>query len=271
MTSLLLSTLLLLPPMEQQALAASDPPAPTVNVKTFYEGVLTYKLHTTGCYVRTGPKAVERMKSAKALSEKDASFAPFKRTADVIALHKAVGVTVKPGATPEQVWEAARSIIDWHHKHARQDIDEYLAMMKADRPATSEDWPTIAQIARYYARKRELVYAACFSEAHLVFQLFRICGLPTEDFGIASARWVKAGDPKATPEHVYLGLRVSGDWYYIDPSAKLPPPYAKRASVGRSVGLPPGCDYAHPHSFVVVAGARFQAIPLLTPFFKHVP
>lgn len=246
-----------------QAAPTAQTLAPTIKVKTYYEGVLTYKMHPTGCYIRFGPAADKKVASAKSFSETDASFGPFRRTPEVLKLHKSIGVSVTAKATPEQVWEAARSILLWHEKYARHDNDKYRILMATGRPVKSEGWPTIEQIAHFYATHGDLPYAACFSEAHLVFQLFRVCGLPTEDFGIASARYVMNDDPKARPEHVYLGLRVAGDWYYIDPSAKPPPPYAKRASVGRSIGAPPGCDYAHPHEFVVVRGARFQAIPLL--------
>ncbi|MFO0965122.1 MAG: hypothetical protein U0793_05995 [Gemmataceae bacterium] len=65
--------------------------------------------------------------------------------------------------------------------------------------------------------------------------------------------------------HVYLGLRVGGDWYYIDPPAKRPRRMRSAPSVGGKIGEGPGCDYAHPNLFKVVAGARFQAIPLLEP------
>ncbi|MFO0965119.1 MAG: hypothetical protein U0793_05980 [Gemmataceae bacterium] len=264
MTSLMLNWLFL-PLLAADIPDAPGPAATPIAVKTFYEGVLAYKPHPTGCYVRGGPAAEKKVKVAKAMSDRDASFAPFKRTPAVIALHKTIGVSVTPKAPPEQVWEAARDVLKWFHEHARHDNDKYKDLTLMGRPAKSEGWPTVEQIARYHAAHGELAYAACFSEAHLVFQLFRVCGLPTEDFGIASARYVMKDDPKAKPEHVYLGLRVGGDWYYIDPSAKLPPPYLKRASVGRSIGVPPGCDYAHPHEFVVVQGARFQAIPLLAP------
>lgn len=268
MTALFFPLLLLVP----TELDASDPPlAPTITVKTFHEGMVTYRLHPTGCYVRTGTLADEKVKAAKKFSESDSSFAPFKRTPAVIALHRAIGVSVKHSAEPEEVWEAARGILKWFHGHAKHDNDKYFALMRSDRPAKSEGWPTIEQIARYNGTHGELAYAACFSEAHLVFQLFRVCGLPTEHFGIASARYAMKGDPKAKPEHVFLGLRVDGDWYFIDPSAKTPPPYTKRESVGRSIGLPPGCDYAHPHEFVLVAGARFQGIPLLAPLTRRGP
>lgn len=261
---------LLLSPLELDLPNGSDPPpAPTITVKTFYEGMVTYKLHPTGCYVRSGPKADERVKYNKAFSEKDSSFGPFKRTREVIALQAAIQVRVKRDAAPEEIWEAARSILKWMRKHARFDPDKYDVLIRAGRKPTKgslpRDWPSIEQIASYYAEHGELPYSACFSEAHLVFQLFRICGLPTEDFGIASSRWQKDEEGKQMREHVYIGLRVGGDWFYIDPGARLPPPYAKRASVGRKMGEGPGCDYAHPTLFKVVAGARFQAIPLLVP------
>ena len=47
---------------------ASDlPRPPTIAVKTFYEGTVTYKLHPTGCYVRAGVTASQ-------LSARDATM-----------------------------------------------------------------------------------------------------------------------------------------------------------------------------------------------------
>lgn len=235
--------------------------------RTLYDGEVAFGLHPSGGYVRRGREAAKWVKYNRDFVAKDASFGPFQRTAEVFALQRAIGVRVSREATPEQVWEAARRILKWHHEHAKYDPDKYDVLMNSGRSREqgAGGWPSIQQIAAYYADHQKLAYAACFSEAHLVFQLFRICGMPTEDFGIASAHYAKDREGTVMREHVYLGLRVGGEWHYIDPSAKLPPPYDRRASIGRQVGEGPGCDYAHPFSFKVVAGARFQAIPLLQP------
>lgn len=260
------------PPLLAGGLSAAvySPRPSQIVVQTLYDGNRTYRPHPSGGFVWSGPEAARRVQYNREFSEKDSSFRPFKRTREVIALHAAIHVRVKSDATPEEVWESARRILQWYGKHSKDDHEQYVALVRAGRrpePGSQSlgDWPSVSQIARYYAEHRVLPVSACFSQAHMVFQLFRVCGLPAEDFGIASARYAKDPEGKQMREHVYLGLRVGGDWYYIDPSAKLPAPYARRASVGRKVGQGPGCDYAHPFSFKVIAGARFQAIPLLEP------
>ena len=223
-----------------------------IMVKTLYEETIPYVLDVSGCYVRSGEEAEKWMEHDHKFSEKE--LGPFKETSEVLALRQAIGVRVGNNPKPEQVWESARSILNWMHTHGKHDNDKYRILSR-------EGWPKVETIAKYYAQNQQLTCAACFSLAHLAFQLFRICDLPTDSFGIATARY--NGEGKA-PSHVYLGLRVDGQWYYIDPSRRMPP-YTKLASVGRRMGQEPGCDYAHPREFKTVAGGKFKGIPLLEP------
>jgi hypothetical protein len=232
--------------------AESQPKPEKIIVKTYYEGNIPYVLHPSGCYVRSGNEAKKKMEYDRKFSEEE--LGPFKETDDVLSLRQAIGIRLENNSPPEQIWEAARSILNWMHAHGKPDNDKYRILSR-------EGWPKIETIASYYAQNQQLSWAACFSLAHLAFSLFRICDLPTDAFGIATARYKGKGE---APTHVYLGLRVDDQWYYIDPSGKMPP-YAKRASVGRRMGLEPGCDYAHPLEFKTVAGGKFKGIPLLEP------
>jgi len=221
-------------------------------VNTFYEGTIPYVLDPSGCYVRSGGEAEKWVEHDREFSEKE--LGPFRETPEVLALRQAIGVRVENNPKPEQVWETARSILNWMHTHGNYDNDKCRILSR-------EGWPKMETIAKYYAQNQQLAWAACFSLAHLAFQLFRISGLPTDSFGIATARY--NGKGKA-PTHVYLGLRVDGQWYYIDPSNRMPP-YTKLASVGRRMGQEPGCDCAQPREFKIVAGGKFKGIPLLEP------
>ncbi len=223
-----------------------------IMVKTLYEGTIPYVLDASGSYVRSGEEAEKWMEHDRKFSEKE--LGPFKETLEVLALRQAIGVRVGNNPKPEQVWESARSILNWMHTHGKHDNDKYRILSR-------EGWPKVETIAKYYVQNQQLAWAACFSLAHLAFQLFRICDLPTDSFGIATARY--NGEGKA-PSHVYLGLRVDGQWYYIDPSRRMHP-YTKLASVGRRMGQGPGCDYARPREFKTVAGGKFKGIPLLEP------
>ena len=232
--------------------AEPQPKQDKIKVNTFYEGTILYVLDASGSYVRSGEEAEKQVKSDLKFSEK--YLGTFKETPEVLSLRQAMGVRVENNPSPGQVWEAARSIVNWMHTHGKHDNDKYRILSR-------EGWPKVETIAKYYAQNQQLAWAACFSLAHLAFQLFRICNLPTDSFGIATARY--NGKGKA-PTHVYLGLRVDGQWYYIDPSSRMPP-YTKLASVGRRMGQEPGCDYAHPLEFKTVADGKFKGIPLLEP------
>lgn len=249
-----LSTILALAVFFSGALYAAEPqPNPEkIIVKTLYEGTIPYVLDPSGCYVRSGDEAKKWIEHDREFSEKE--LGPFRETPEVLSLRQAIGVRVENNPKPEQVWETARSILNWMHTHGNYDNDKYRILSR-------EGWPKMETIAKYYAQNQQLAWAACFSLAHLAFQLFRISGLPTDSFGIATARY--NGKGKA-PTHVYLGLRVDGQWYYIDPSNRMSS-YTKLASVGRRMGQEPGCDYAHPREFKTVAGGKFKGIPLLEP------
>ena len=252
-----LSTILALAVFCGGGLYAAEPqPKPEkIMANTLYEGTIPYVLDASGCYVRSGVGAEKQIESDRNFSEK--YLGPFKETPEVISLRQAMGVRVENNPKPEQVWEAARSILNWMHTHGKHDNDKYRILSR-------EGWPKIETIAKYYAQNQQVPWAACFSLAHLAFQLFRISGLPIDSFGIATARY--KGKGKA-PTHVYVGLRVDGQWYYIDPSRRMPP-YTNRTSVGRQMGQEPGCDYVHPKEFKTVAGGKFKGIPLLEPFPK---
>lgn len=223
-----------------------------IMVKTFYEGTIPYVLDASGCYVRSGETTEKQVKSDRDFSEK--VLGPFKETSEVIALRQAIGVGFSGNPNSEQLWDGARSIMDWMHTHGKHDNNKYKVLSR-------EGWPKVETIAEYYAQNRQLAWGACLSLAHLAFQLFRVSGLPTDSFGIATARY--NGKGKA-PTHVYLGLRVGGQWYYIDPSRRMPS-YTNRTSVGRQMGQQPGCDYAHPKQFKTVSDEKFKGIPLLEP------
>jgi len=223
----------------------------TLTVATLYEGDVPYVLHPSGCYVRTGAGAEKWMAADLRFSEE--FLGPFTETREVSALRRAIARATGDDPTPEEVWEAARGIINWLNAHDTGDAE-------ASRELMRDGWPVVEAIAAHYARHGELPVGTCFSRAHTVFQLFRVCNLPNEDFGIATACYEAQAGGGAT--HVYLGLRVNGRWYYIDPTRTVPP-YETRESVGRRMGLAGGCDYVHPRQFKTSAAASFRGIPLL--------
>jgi hypothetical protein len=185
---------------------------------------------------------------------------PIAPTPVVRRLRAAIGVKLPSNPSPVEVWEASRRVLNWLYFNIAPGHQGYIDIMDGG------GWPTADRIANYWGGEGKLAWAACFSKAHLAFQLFRIVGLPIDDFGIASAHY-KNAEGRTTPTHVYLGLRVGKEWFYIDPGTQRDiGDYAQRASVGGPLmqQYGPGVDYEHPYSFKTVGGpGRFIGVPLL--------
>jgi hypothetical protein len=115
-----------------------------------------------------------------------------------------------------------------HVGHVMHDDQEYCAVSSIDG-----EWPSILDYARYYAQHGNLVWAACFSRAHLFATLLGRMIYPRLRFGIAEAHRTENGaSPTAT--HVYVGVYVSDRWFYMDPTAvhsEVFPGFEQRKSV----------------------------------------
>lgn len=82
-------------------------------------------------------------------------------------------------------------------------------------------------------RRGEIVWAACFSKAHL-FATFLGRVLPRWHTTVVSAHHTDGGVPP-TASHVYVGVYLTNRWYYLDPTA-IPagplPGFNSRGSLG---------------------------------------
>ncbi len=216
------------------------------SLQTMYEGVVTY-LKFWSFWVRTGTPATEPV---------DYFFHDYESgSGPVVNLISAVGAATRWPRTEEEVWDRISTVWSWLGVNVRVDGAAYDALPAADR------WPSIDEFAAYYAAHQELVWAACFSKAHLFAMLLgRV--LPRWHVLIAEAHHTEGGAPP-TASHVYVGVYLTDRWYYLDPtfvdSGPLPD-FAHRSSVGGFETV----DYQHP----------FEAIPVpLSPLDKvpHLP
>ena len=227
--------------------------------ETFYEGVVPYVRTASGGLVRADQKTQAEIHRFRARIERF-GIQPIVETPAVRRLRATIGMTLPPDPTPEKVWQATREVLNWLYGSIAPGQQGYRDMMG------SAGWPRAERIADYWGRNGQLAWAACFSKAHLAFQIFRIVGLPVDDFGIASAHY-RDGEGRTTPTHVYLGLRVGKEWFYIDPGTERDlGPFSQRSSVGAPLmqRYGPGVDYKHPYSFRTVGGpGRFIGVPLL--------
>ena len=126
---------------------------------------------------------------------------------------------------------------------------------------SADTWPSILDYAAYYSSHGKLVWAACFSKAHLFVTLLGRMVYPRYRFGIAQAHHTENGAP-STASHVYAGVYVGERWYYLDPTA-IPfdnlPDFAHKASIGIFTSV----DYEHPYWFMPAPLAEFEHVPYL--------
>ena len=215
------------------------------SMNTMYEGQVTY-LKFWNFWVRVGTPATK---------PDDNFFHQYESgSGQVVKLISAVGAATHWPHTEEEVWGRISTVWTWLGANVQVDNAAYAALTAADR------WPSIEEFAAYYAAHNRLVWAACFSKAHLFATLLgRV--LPRWHVLIASAHHTEGGAPP-TASHVYVGVYLTDRWYYLDPtavSAGSLPTFAKR----KSVGIFKTVDYEHPFSAIPVPLSPLNQVPHL--------
>jgi hypothetical protein len=214
-------------------------------METMHEGSITY-LRFWNFWVRVGTPAE---------AATDYFFHDYETgAAEVFDLIAAVGAPTAWPPSEEEVWARISTVWDWLGANVRVDGAAYGALSAADR------WPSIAELAHYYHDHGELVWAACFSKAHLFANLLgRV--LPRWHTTIVSAHHTEGGAPP-TASHVYVGVYLTGRWYYLDPTAVYSSPLPDFAN-RHSVGLFATVDYQHPFSARPVPLSPLNHVPYL--------
>lgn len=215
-------------------------------METMYEGVVTY-VRRWNFWVRVGTPAEPAS---------DSIFHDYESGApEVRNLIAAVGAPTAWPRTEEEVWGRIATVWDWLGANVRVDNAAY-----GDLVSAAGRWPSIAELARYFDEHGELVWSACFSKAHL-FALLLGRVLPRWHTTIASAHHTEGGAPP-TASHVYVGVYLTGRWYYLDPTAVYAGPLPAFAD-RRSVGLFTKVDYPHPFSARPVPLSSLEQVPHL--------
>lgn len=176
--------------------------------------------------------------------------------ANIDTLLKAIGFPWKKAESEEVIWNRIGMLWKWLGAHAEVNNAEYATLL-----TVPDSWPSIAEYAAYYAAHGKLVWAACFSKAHLFATLLGRIVYPRFRFGIAEAHHTEDGAPP-TASHVYVGIYVADRWFYLDPTAVDPqsfPNFSQR----NSIGLFASVDYEHPYSFLPVPLSEFDGVPYL--------
>jgi len=214
-------------------------------METMYEGTVAYH-KLWNFWVRVGTPADEPT---------DDFFHNYESgSAQVAALISAVGAATKWPHTEEEVWKRISTVWSWLGANVQYDAAAYDGLTAADR------WPSIEEFAAYYAAHHRLVWAACFSKAHL-FALLLGRVLPRWHVLIASAHHTENGAPP-TASHVYVGVYLTDRWYYLDPTfvgAGPLPAFKDRKSVGGFTKV----DYQHPFKARPVPLSPLDQVPYL--------
>jgi len=174
------------------------------------------------------------------------------------ALLRDVGFPWAKAETEEEVWARIGMVWNWLKDNVRYDGSAYSSISSVEG-----SWPSILDYARYYANHGDLVWAACFSKAHLFATLLGRIIYPRYRFAVATGHHTENGAPP-TASHVYVAVYVGERWYYLDPTAVHSvsfPDYAHRKSIGVSSFT--SVDYEHPFKFLPVPLSGFTRVPYL--------
>ena len=121
-------------------------------VTTLHEGKILY-LKYFNFWVRAGIRADDRS---------DHFFPDFENpNARIFNLITDIGVTTAPSNGEMHIWEKIRTVWVWLRNNVTSNNTEYGTI------STTDGWPSIDEYAAYYETHGCLVWAACFSKAHL--------------------------------------------------------------------------------------------------------
>jgi hypothetical protein len=181
-----------------------------------------------------------------------------KANADADKLLKDVGFPWKKAETEEEVWSRIGMVWNWLRNNVQINNAEYGTIS-----SIADEWPSILDYAKYYVSHGNLVWAACFSKAHLFATLLGRMVYPRFRFAIAEAHHTEGGAPP-TASHVYVAAYVSDRWFYLDPAAGYSenfPEFDSRRSIG--VSSFDTVDYEHPYEIIPVPLSGFDLDPYL--------
>jgi hypothetical protein len=248
------------PTPEQATVAATlpapaDPPTPlpsatpvlpqTIQVDTLYEGTKTYDCDTGGCWREDG----------KLEFTPEYYFTGIDRnTPEIQALLDSLGLPSTPAENDKVIWERTMLVWFWLNRNA---LDEDMSggqepwnflnsISYALRPPK---FPSLENLAQVYARYGVIARSGCTDKAlDFAMLLYRV-GVPVDRMAVVIANWAPSRD---VGQHLFVVLRLSGEWYSVDPTCTQVQPYLDSAP--ERVGCT-SADYAHPYGIIVLPGS----------------
>lgn len=220
---------------------------------TKHEGIILYKKYWN-FWIRDGVKGDLRS---------DRFFRDYENNNNNTSkLLKDIGLPVNYPKSEIDIWERTAKLWNWLGSNVKNNGSTYATI--SSQP---NEWPSLLDYSKFYATHGYLVWAACFSKAHLFATLLGCSVTVTQRYriAIAEAHHTESGAP-ATATHIYVALYVSNRWFYLDPT-EIPftsfPSFSKRHSIG--VASFPTVDYEHPYKIIPLPLSGFEYVPYLPP------
>ncbi|MCD4707724.1 MAG: transglutaminase domain-containing protein [Candidatus Sabulitectum sp.] len=216
-------------------------------VTTLHEGSILY-LKYWNYWVRAGVRADDRA---------NLFFPDFENpNTRIFNMISDIGVTTAPSNGEVHIWEKIRAVWAWLRNNVNHNSANNLVS------SSSNNWPSIDEYAAYYEANGYLVWAACFSKAHLFASILGRVGIPRWRIVLITAHHTENGAPP-TASHVYVAVYVNEHWYYLDPTGLLTLPVLPEFSSIGSVGFLNTADYMHPFKGIPIPLSGFTRIPML--------
>lgn len=145
----------------------------------------------------------------------------------------------------------------WIQNNVQVDNSAYASIA-----SVADSWPSILDYAKYFTTHGKLVWAACFSRAHLFATLLGRMIYPRYRFAIAEAHHTEGGEPP-TATHVYVAVYVAERWFYLDPTTiyKTFSDFHHKKSLGENSFVT--VDYQHLYKLIPVPLSGFEYVPWL--------
>ncbi|MBF0362886.1 MAG: transglutaminase domain-containing protein [Oligoflexia bacterium] len=221
---------------------------PTIKSEnTIHEGVKNYNVHWN-FWVRV---------DGQVTNPSDSFFKDYEQIHPAITkLINDIGAGTATAKSEEEVWIKVQKVWNFLSQKVQVNNQDYATLV------VNGNWPSLLLHAQYYQTNNKLVWAACFSKAHLFAILLGRVGIPRWRIAIANAHHSENGAP-STATHVYVAFYTGGKWLYLDPtwvySKPTLPSYESRTSVGNFQSV----DYKHPYSVLPIPLSGLNLVPLL--------
>ena len=252
------ATVVVIPPTDTSTATITPSPTPKATPtetrpfiieQTLYEGEKDYTCDPGGCWRDDGEVTGPPEHFYQNIEEDNP---------EIRALMDSIGLPEDIAADDAERWERVRGMWGWMSRKTvvigTPEAEEPFAYLEELMQVPEEHWPSIADMAKVFARYDVLPLGACNSKAFTMATLLYRVGVRPESIAVAHS--ASAGGK----QHLYLALHLDGRWIHVDPTCIRS--HTVLAPAPENVGCT-GADYAHPYDVVPLPGSRIQKPMLL--------